>query len=213
MMTWQDLLQSSILAAIIVAAAVAIGLMLGRLMNRLQQRHALPKSLVMPLRIFLRYGLVLVAFLLVLTAYRVNIGNFWTLISAILGLIAIGFVAVWSMLSNVSATFLILIFKPFRMGDKIEIVGDGVRGAIDDLNIIYTTLLAEDGSLVRVPNNLFFQKMTRINPADPSPGSVVGTAESLAGALQPDHSQANLAGIKGWSPSGGKSAGPAPRAG
>ena len=34
-----------------------------------------------------------------------------------------------------------------------------------DLNIFYTTLDAGDGTLMQVPNNLFFQKVLRRRPA------------------------------------------------
>ena len=86
-----------------------------------------------------------------------------------MGLIAIGFVAVWSVLSNIACSLMLVIFKPFRIGDTIEIVetaaGPNVAGRVTDLTLMYVVLREEqaDGTvqMVQVPNNLFFQKLVR----------------------------------------------------
>ena len=44
---------------------------------------------------------------------------------------------------------------------ELEIAGDGLRGRVIDFNLIYTTLRDDDGSLLQVPNNQFFQKPIR----------------------------------------------------
>ena len=81
-------------------------------------------------------------------------------------MIAIGFVAVWSVLSNVSCTVIMLIARPFNIGDEIEFAGEPIKGRVVDLNFVYTTLQDEEGRLQQIPNNLFFQKMIkrRLNP-------------------------------------------------
>ncbi|TVR50752.1 MAG: hypothetical protein EA425_09025 [Puniceicoccaceae bacterium] len=181
-------IKDTVFAAIILLAALIVGAVLHRAVNRLQQTKDVPSVVVTPLRMFLRYGLIAVTFLLILGAYRVDIGNFWTFLSAVLGLIAIGFVAVWSMLSNLSATLLIIIFKPFRVGEQIELLGDNIRGRVADLSLMFTVIEDENGNLTNVPNNLFFQKSSRriLNPATPAPGATA----------TPDHSKANLEGVQ-----------------
>jgi small-conductance mechanosensitive channel len=82
-------------------------------------------------------------------------------LSTVLAMVAIGFVAVWSILSNTLCTIIIMIFRPFSVGDEIEFAGDPVKGRVIDLNFFYTTLDAGDGSVLQVPNNMFFQKVVR----------------------------------------------------
>jgi small-conductance mechanosensitive channel len=73
---------------------------------------------------------------------------------------------VWSVLSNVSCTVIMLVSRPFHIGDEIEVAGEPITGRVVDLNFIYTTLKDGDGRLVQIPNNLFFQKVIkrRVNP-------------------------------------------------
>ena len=80
------------------------------------------------------------------------------MLSTILGLVAIGFVAVWSLISHTSATMLILFLRPFQIGDDIEFPGEPVKGRVVDLNFFFTTLVDHDATLYQIPNNLFFQK-------------------------------------------------------
>lgn len=94
-----------------------------------------------------------------LLAVGIDLQGLWSTLVAALSLVAIGFVAMWSLLSHMLASILIVIFRPFEVGDRVEIVGDDpVLGEVMDLNPIYTTLRAEDGGTLQVPNNLFFQK-------------------------------------------------------
>lgn len=100
-------------------------------------------------------GLALAALL----ALGIDLQGLWSTLGAALSLVAIGFVAMWSILSHILASILIIIFRPFEVGDRVEIVGENpVLGEVTDLNPVYTTLRAEDGGTLRVPNNLFFQK-------------------------------------------------------
>lgn len=101
-------------------------------------------------------GMLTVAAMLVL---GIDLEGLWSTLVPVLSLVAIGFVAMWSILSHVLASILIVIFRPFEVGDRVEIVGDdAVIGEVTDLNPVYTTLRAEDGGTLQVPNNLFFQK-------------------------------------------------------
>jgi small-conductance mechanosensitive channel len=83
-------------------------------------------------------------------------------------MIAIGFVAVWSVLSNILCTLMLLIFRPFRVGDEVEIVDPamtaGLSGVVRNINLMFTTLrTSNDGEVIdtQIPNNLFFQKLVR----------------------------------------------------
>jgi small-conductance mechanosensitive channel len=100
--------------------------------------------------------------LVALVAVGIDLQGLWTTAAAALSLVAIGFVAVWSLLSHMLAAILIVVFRPFELGEHVEIVGDDpVRGEVVDLNPVYTTLRAADGGTLQIPNNLFFQKVTR----------------------------------------------------
>ena len=113
-----------------------------------------------------KYFFVFAGGLLVFSAYEADLSSLWTMLGAVAALIAVGFVAVWSVLSNISCTVLILFFRPFEIGDELEFTDpSGLRGKVVNLNFAYTTLRDDEGRLVQVPNNLFFQRIVKRRPA------------------------------------------------
>ncbi len=120
--------------------------------------------------------LVLAAVIAICGVYGADLGGLWTMLSATLALVALGFVAVWSVLSNVSCTVLILFFRPYEIGDELEFLDPAVKGTVVNLNFAYTTLRDDSGLLVQIPNNLFFQKIVKRRPGH---YSTVSLAEQL----------------------------------
>lgn len=53
-------------------------------------------------------------------------------------------------LSNIAGGIILLIIKPFKVGDFISV--DGADGTVTDMNIFYTVLTTPDGKRVDVPN-------------------------------------------------------------
>jgi small-conductance mechanosensitive channel len=101
----------------------------------------------------------------------------WTAFTGFAAVGAVAFFAAWSVLSNIFCTVLILTTRPFRLYDHIEILENGekpgLKGRVIDVNLVYTTLQEqrEDGSdtVLRVPNNLFFQRTVRRWRTAPAP--------------------------------------------
>ena len=146
------------LALAIMVATFLLNLIVGRALLTLARRTHLTDSDVLPFRRILRWVTRLLATILILSVFGFEIGGLWAVLSTILGLVAIGFVAVWSLISHTSATMLILFLHPFQMGDDLEFPGEPVKGRAVDLNFFFTTLVDHDGTLYQIPNNLFFQK-------------------------------------------------------
>ncbi len=159
---WNDLvprLLSALPAAIaVVIGAIILRIVAARLFYLIATSTNLSRETITPFIRLARVAITVLALVLLLGVFGFNLGGLWAMFATVLGMIAIGFVAVWSLLSNTSATLLILILRPFQIGDDIELAGDPVKGRVIDLNFFYTTLLDEDGRHVQVPNNLFFQK-------------------------------------------------------
>lgn len=148
-------------AGIIVAVVLALSAVLSRGIDRLESKRKVPGVLILPLRGLVKWGIFVIALLLVLNNFGVQIGGIWALVSTVLAMIAIGFVAVWSMLSNLSATALILIFRPFEIGDHIEFVGEATKGKVSRLGLMFTTLDEEGAGVLQIPNNIIFQRVIR----------------------------------------------------
>lgn len=145
-------------AFIVIIGALLIRFALSRAMNVMTRRTRVAYSELSMVRKVLNWFIVCLTVILLLGIFGFNLGGLWTVVSTMLAMVAIGFVAVWSVLSNVSCTFMILLFRPFGIGDEIEFAGEEIRGRVIDLNLLYTTLEIDETSTMQIPNNLFFQK-------------------------------------------------------
>lgn len=162
-------------ALVIVAGALLLSLFLRRLINRLCRSQYMAPIMAGRLQTFLRLTIFSVTVLILMQVLGL-FNSAWAMISAALAAVAIGFIAAWSMLSNATAALLVLTFRPFRLGDMVELLetnGTGVGGRVIDINLMYTTLSVpsdeeEENSppqLLQIPNNLFFQKILRTRSA------------------------------------------------
>lgn len=148
-------------ALIVILVTVLLNMVTGRTLRVLARRTHLSEADVQPVVYVVRWLIRIIAAVLILGVLGFELGGLWAMISTVLGLVAIGFVAVWSLLSNASSTVLILFLRPFQIGDDIEIAGEPVAGRVVDLNFFYTTLIDSERRLLQVPNNLFFQKTVK----------------------------------------------------
>lgn len=150
--------------------------LLVRAVRRLVARYDLPSEVAMAAR---RIGAFLVGFgalLLVLERLGVSASVLWTAFTGFAAVAAVAFFAAWSVLTNIFCALLILITRPFRLHDHIELIENGeragFRGRVVDMNLVFVTLeeVHEGGeSLLRVPNSLFFQRAIRRWRGEPVP--------------------------------------------
>lgn len=64
--------------------------------------------------------------------------------------LATGF-ALQGSLSNLAAGVMLIILKPFRVGEYVE--GGGAAGSVETIGIFVTTLITPDNKLVIIPNS------------------------------------------------------------
>jgi len=146
-------------ALAIIAGAIALNIVISRTLLLVAHRTSFTEQEIRPVRRVFKWIITVAALVLALGAFGLNLGGMWGIISTILAMVAVGFVAVWSVLSNTLCTLIIMLFRPFAVGDEIEFAGEPVKGRVIDLNFIYTTLEVGDGTVMQIPNNLFFQKV------------------------------------------------------
>ncbi|MBX3736562.1 MAG: mechanosensitive ion channel [Candidatus Didemnitutus sp.] len=151
------LIESTVIATI--ALILFFGLK-GRIL-KFAQWAGLPRLALAPVRLTLRTSVLAIAALMILGLWGFELGTILALLGTVLGLVAIGFVAVWSVLSNFLCTFVLVVFKPFSVGDEIELPTENVKGRVIDLSLIFTTLQVSPGESVMIPNNLYFQRVFR----------------------------------------------------
>ncbi len=106
---------------------------------------------LMKLAVLITRFLVIVIFIsIVLSHFGVNV----TVIAAVMGLggLAIS-LAARDTIADVIAGFIILIDRPFRIGDRIEIKGLDAWGDVTDIGLRTTSIRTRDNRMVIVPNS------------------------------------------------------------
>ena len=148
---------------------------LNRVFNIIEDKQYLSAIFVRFFHSVVRWIVLVIALLLILQQAGIKLNYLWTIISAFTAMVAIGFVAVWSVLSNFLCTLMLILFHPFRIGDDIEIIDpamtSGISGCVRNINMMFTSLNSVDtgtGSpmVIHIPNNLFFQKILRKKGGD-----------------------------------------------
>jgi small conductance mechanosensitive channel len=137
-----------------VLAAIAIFILgrwvakaLSNLIRRMMRKGALDQTV----RRFVANMVYIVLMIFVVLAALSQLGIQTTSFIAILGAagLAVG-LALQGSLANFASGFLMIIFRPIRVGDFIE--GAGTAGTVEEIAIFTTTLVTPDNKTVIVPN-------------------------------------------------------------
>ena len=116
---------------------------LRRVMKRLKYEESLQRFLMN----LISWGLRIVLIIVVVSALGVDVTMFAAIFAAA-GL-AVG-LALQGSLSNFAGGVLVMIFKPFRLGDLVET--QGVLGVVKDIDILNTKLVTPQNKLAILPN-------------------------------------------------------------
>ena len=152
---------------VFIGGAYVLYFMIIRGLRTLQKKDLLPVLVGDLAAKSVKYLLIFISIFFILQNFGIPMEVMWGALSAFLAMVAIGFVAVWRVVSNTLCAFILIITRPFRIGDTIELLDPsseqkGARGRVINISMIYTTLL--EGSrknTIMIPNNLFFQKSIR----------------------------------------------------
>jgi small-conductance mechanosensitive channel len=88
--------------------------------------------------------------LAVLNVWGVGLSGVWAVLVSIITVIGVGFLATWTMISNFTASFILVLWRPFHFGQTVEILPENLKGQVTDRNLMFTTLREESGT-VRMP--------------------------------------------------------------
>jgi small conductance mechanosensitive channel len=123
---------------------------IGRLVKWLEKKLKLTKvelTLVPFLCSVTRFSLRILLLVSVASILGIATTSFVTILGA--GSLAIG-LALQGSLSHFAGGVVILFFKPFKVGDIIEI--DGVKGTVQSITILYTMISTPDDNTAVLPN-------------------------------------------------------------
>jgi small-conductance mechanosensitive channel len=158
----------------VVAVLATIGVMIGAFIlsyllrtrlsvRQLADRLRVPYETVLTTTRLLIGALWVVAAMLALEIWGVSFGGLWALLASVATIVGVGFLATWTMISNVTASFFIAFWRPFHLGDKIEMLPENLSGRVIDRNLMFVVVREDSGAIIQIPNNLFFQRMFKVS--------------------------------------------------
>lgn len=130
-----------------------IGLYIIRFINRFVRKIMIKRNYDITLSQFLADILLWAMRILLFVSFISKLGIESTSFVAILGAmgLAIG-LALQGSLSNFAGGVLIILFKPFKIGDFIE--AQNVSGEVKEIEILYTKLRSSNNQIIFVPNGV-----------------------------------------------------------
>jgi small conductance mechanosensitive channel len=137
--------------AILVAGWMVSRWVARSLRSLFQRSHHVDETLK-PLMInFARYSVIAVTLVAVLGQFGVQTTSLIALLGAA-GL-AIG-LGLQGTLSNVASGFMLLVLRPYRVGEKIT--SGSVTGTVQEIGLFHTEVITNDGLFVAIPNSSIF---------------------------------------------------------
>ena len=148
---WIFSLSSRLLAALaLFAAGIWVSNRLGALLERLLNARQVPPEVVAFARSLCRYGLYLVVGIASLGQLGLNVGALLVLFGAIGLAVSL---ALKDTLSSFASGILLLLFRLFRVGDRVSVPGvAGAAGVVTTIDICNTVVRSDAGDDIIIPN-------------------------------------------------------------
>lgn len=146
---WIITMGPRILAALL---ALLVGLWLIRLIKKWTRTRMQKRAINSTLGPFLQSLIISVLYVLLVLMLMQILGIQMTLFAALLGGITVAAgLALSGTMQNFASGILILLLKPFRIGDNI--ITQGQEGMVTAIQIFYTVITTFDNKMVIVPNS------------------------------------------------------------
>lgn len=148
---WTDVGIPVVKAIVLIVVVVLLAGWLGRVTSSIAKKARIEVTLARFFGHVVRYGVLVLGALAILDTFGVKTTSFAAVVAAV-GF-AIG-MAMSGTLSNVAAGVMLLVFRPFKVGDFIA--AGGVTGKVEELGLFFTTFDTPDNRRIVVPNSSIF---------------------------------------------------------
>lgn len=177
----------TLMSLLIGGIIMAVGLIVARTIRLLFTKYygpKLPQDTAKNMGKLIYFGILIIAFLVFTSSTGVDLSGL-LVAGGIFGVV-IGF-ATQSVVSNLISGVFLMIEKPVKQGDSIELIGTDISGTLLDISTFSVRIRRFDGTITRVPNESFFTSNIRSLTSTPVRRSevVVGIAykEDIDGAI------------------------------
>jgi len=151
---------------------LVVGLLLEHILERVIKgfgtRKNLPRGNIQLMRLSVRWVFYVALAVIIAAIFGVGIGNLWATLTGIIAMVIIGFFAGWSLLSNLTAALVILIWRPYVIGDELTIVPEGLAGEFREITLFHCRLMTKERQQIQVPNSVLLNKIVIVSERAPA---------------------------------------------
>jgi small conductance mechanosensitive channel len=136
---------------LVVALIFLIGWVAIKILSKVTVKTLKKSSIDPTLHKFIHNGLVVVCWIVLIGIALPRVGISLSTFITVLGVAGAAIaLALKDSLGNIAGGVIIIVSKPFKKDDTVEI--GGVVGKVDQIDLVFTTLLTFDNKMVYVPN-------------------------------------------------------------
>jgi len=151
-----QLIESVILLLLLLAGNMIFRTILNRIDKKL--RFALERKRIIYKIIHL--FIAILALVGLIGIWGVDPKQLFLFLTSILTILAVGFFAQWSILSNITASLILFFNHPIHIGGYIKIMDKDLptEGIVENITIFFLYIRTNEGELLSIPNILVLQK-------------------------------------------------------
>ncbi len=181
----------TVLSLLIGGIIMAGGIIVAKIAKLLFYKYyapTLPKDTAQNLSKLIYFGIIIVSFLAFTSSQGIDLSGI--MVAGGIFAVVIGF-ATQSVISNLISGIFLMVEKPAKHGDTIQLPDMGISGTLLDIGTFSSKIRKFDGTVIRIPNEKFFTSNIRSLSV-----STVRRAESMVGISYRDDIENAISVIK-----------------
>lgn len=152
-----------LITSIVAVTYFVLRMFMIQLLRKIRRKFSYSLGRYKSLKKILLMLLGIIAVIALLLIWGVDKSQLFVFISSIVTIFGIAFIAKWSILSNVTASFILFFNHPIKIGDRICVLDKdfNIDGIISDIGVFYLYIKLENNEIISIPTNIFLDKMIK----------------------------------------------------
>ncbi len=181
----------TVLSLLVGGIIMAVGIIIAKIVKLLFNKYyapTLPKDTAKNLSKLIYFGIIILSFLAFTSSQGIDLSGI--MVAGGIFAVVIGF-ATQSVVSNLISGIFLILEKPAKLGDTIQLPDMGISGSLLEIGTFSCRVRKFDGTVIRIPNEKFFTSNIRSLSV-----STVRRAEAMVGIAYKDDIEKTISVIK-----------------
>jgi small-conductance mechanosensitive channel len=96
--------------------------------------------------------------------WNIDRSQLMVFITSTITLVGVGFIAQWSILSNVTSSLILFFNHPMKLGQEISILDKeyDIHGTLIDISFFFMYIKTQEGETITIPNSVVLSKVIKV---------------------------------------------------